>query len=144
MPTYKVQNISYGEDTNNYSYDFDTTKFSGVVSNTERILHGLEKAFNYLPEDKHFPFEKPITYDDAKQLSSDVNVACVRAILNKFSKLPAGASVNKYKDIILGTTMQSQSIETLLKQLNKLEELFEKHADDDFKNKVKVSIVGYN
>lgn len=146
MPKYNVTDKSYGNYNGrlNYSYAFDTTKFNGLARDTERVLQGLERAFNYLPGEHHFPFNHPIAYIDAKALVNGAYVAPVRAILNHFSERSAEHRANKHKEEIAKDAMESQSPRELIRELDKLNKLFEKYADDEFKGRRKFAIVAYN
>jgi hypothetical protein len=146
MTKYKVTDKSYGNYNGklNYDYAFDTSKFNGLVRDTERSLQGLERAFNYLPGEHHFPFKKPISYIDAKALVTGAYVAPIRAILNHFSEHSSERRANKQKEVIAKDAMNSESPRELIKELNKLNKLFEKYADDKFKGRRKFAIVAYN
>lgn len=146
MPKYNVTDKSYGNYNGklNYSYAFDTTKFNGLARDTERTLQGLERAFNYLPGEHHFPFTKPISYIDAKALVSGAYVAPVRAILNHFNSRSSEHRANKQKEFIAKEAMESKSPKELIRVLDKLNKLFEKYADDKFIGRRKFAIVAYN
>lgn len=146
MPKYKVTDKSYGNYNGRlrYDYAFDTAKFNALARDTERVLKGLENAFNYLPGEHKFDFKHPIAYIDAKALVTGAYVAPVRAILNHFSERSREHRANKQKEVIARDAMNTQSPRQLIQELNKLNKLFDKYADDAFKNKRKFSVVAYN
>lgn len=146
MPKYNVTDKSYSNYNGRlrYTYAFDTTKYNALARDVERILKSLEMAFNFLPGDHKFNFKKPIAYIDAKALVSGAYIAPVRAILKHFSEKSREHRANKQKEIIAKDAMASESVRQLINELNKLNKLFDKYADDEFKSRRKFSIVAYN
>lgn len=146
MPKYTVVDKSYGDYNGklNYSYAFDTKKYAGLARDTERVLKGLEKQFNHLVKDFHFPFKNPIAYIDAKALVSGAYVAPVRAILNHFKTKSSEHRMNKTKDEIAEDARGAESPRALINEIDKLNKLFDKYKDDEFKGRRKFAIVAYN
>lgn len=146
MPKYNVTDNSYSNYNGRlkYSYAFDTNKFSVLARDTERTLSKLEKAFNFLPGEHNFPFKKPISYIDAKALINGAYVQTVRAILNNYSEKSSEHRVNKQKDFIAKKAMESTSLRELINEMDKLNKLFLKYKEDEFKNRRKFSVVAYN
>lgn len=146
MPKYNVTDKSYSNYNGRlrYAYAFDTTKYNALARDVERILKSLEMSFNFLPGEHKFDFKRPIAYIDAKALVSGAYIALVRAILKHFSEKSREHRANKQKEIIARDAMSSESVRQLITELNKLNKLFDKYADDEFKASRKFSVVAYN